>query len=226
VTETQIDSLEKPELLKLVHHQQSQIQEQGLQIKKLQHQIEQMLRTVFGKKSERFIPNIPNQIELPLDIKPSSEAEIKTETITYERKKSNSTSNHKGRLPIPDHIIRKEIVVKSMEDTTGLVKIGEEITEQLDYEPGKLFVNRYIREKFAKPNGEGVIIAPLPNFIIQRGMAGAGLLAWIIVQKFVDHLPLYRQIEQFKRFGMPVPSSTMSDWVAMSLKELTPLYED
>jgi transposase len=225
VTETQIDSLEKPELLKLVHHQQSQIQEQGLQIKKLQHQIEQMLRTVFGKKSERFIPNIPNQIELPLDIKPSSEAEIKTETITYERKKSNSTSNHKGRLPIPDHIIRKEIVVKSMEDTTGLVKIGEEITEQLDYEPGKLFVNRYIREKFAKPNGEGVIIAPLPNFIIQRGMAGAGLLAWIIVQKFVDHLPLYRQIEQFKRFGMPVPSSTMSDWVAMSLKELTPLYE-
>ena len=69
------------------------------------------------------------------------------------------------------------------------------------------------------------MIAPLPSFIIQRGMAGAGILAWIIVQKYVDHLPLYRQIEQFKRFGMPVPSSTMSDWVGMSLKELTPVYE-
>jgi transposase len=225
VIDTQLGSLGKPELLELVHQQQSQIQEQNIRLQKLQNQIDQLLRTVFGKKSERFVPTIPEQIELSLDIEKVQGPEIKTETITYERKKSSGKSNHKGRLPIPDHIERKEIVVKSMEDTTGLVKIGEEITEQLDYEPGKLFVNRYIREKFAKPNGEGVIIAPLPNFIIQRGMAGAGLLAWIIVQKFVDHLPLYRQIEQFKRFGMPVPSSTMSDWVAMSLKELTPLYE-
>ena len=223
--ETQLGSLEKPELLELVHQQQSQIQEQNLQIQKLQHQINQMLRTVFGKKSERFIPSIPEQTELSLDIEKVQEPEVKTETITYDRKKSSGKSNHKGRLPIPDHIERKQKHVKPLENITGLVKIGEEITEQLDYEPGKLFVNQYIRPKYAKPNGEGVLIAPLPNFIVQRGMAGAGLLAWIIVQKYVDHLPLYRQIEQFKRFGMPVPSSTMSDWVAMSLKELTPLYE-
>lgn len=213
-----ISSLEKPELLQVI----SQLQSQN---EKLQNQIDQLLRTVFGKKSERFVPNIPEQIELSLDIEKVQQPEIKTETITYERKKSSGKSNHKGRLPIPDHIERKDKYVKPLEDITGLVKIGEEITEQLDYEPGKLFVNRYIREKFAKPNGEGVLIAPLPNFIIQRGMAGAGLLAWIIIQKYVDHLPLYRQIEQFKRFGMPVPSSTMSDWVAMSLNELTPLYE-
>jgi transposase len=225
VIDVPISSLEKPELLQLINRQQSQIQEQDLQIKKLQHQIEQLLRTVFGKKSERFTPNIPEQIELPLDIKPILEPEVQKETITYERKKSNRKSNHKGRLPIPDHVEREKIKVKTLEDTTGLIKIGEEITEQLEYKPGKLYVKQYIREKFAKPNGEGVLIAPLPNFIIQRGMAGAGLLAWIIVQKYVDHLPLYRQIEQFKRFGMPVPSSTMSDWVAMSLRELTPLYE-
>ncbi|MCC6599223.1 MAG: IS66 family transposase [Crocinitomicaceae bacterium] len=201
------------------------MQEQNLQIQKLQHQIDQLLRTVFGKKSERFTPNIPEQMVLPLDIKPILESEVQKETITYERQKSNGKSNHKGRLPIPDHLEREEIKVKTLENTDGLVKIGEEITEQLEYKPGKLYVKRYIREKFAKPNGEGVLIAPLPNFIIQRGMAGSGLLAWIIIQKYVDHLPLYRQIEQFKRFGMPVPSSTMSDWVAMSLKELTPLYE-
>lgn len=205
--------------------QELQIQEQNVQIKKLQHQIDQLLRTVFGKKSERFVPQIPEQTELPLDIKPLLVREAQKETITYERKKSNGTSNHKGRLPIPDHVEREKIKVKPLEDITGLVKIGEEITEQLDYKPGKLYVKQYIREKFAKPNGEGVLIAPLPSFIVQRGMAGAGLLAWIVVQKFVDHLPLYRQIEQFKRLGMPVPSSTMSDWVAMSLKELTPLYE-
>lgn len=114
--------------------------------------------------------------------------------------------------------------MKPLEDITGLVKIGEEITEQLDYRPGELYVKQYIRPKYAKPEG-GVLIAPLPTFIVQRGMAGAGILAWIIVQKYVDHLPLYRQIEQFKRFGMRVPSSTMSDWVSMSLNELTPLYE-
>jgi transposase len=225
VIDTQLGSLEKPELLELVRQQQSQIQQQNLQIQKLQHQINQMLRTVFGKKSERFIPSIPEQTELSLDLEKVQEPEVKTEIITYERKKSSGTSNHKGRLPIPDHIEREIIKVKTLEDTTGLVKIGEEITEQLEYKPGKLFVKQYIREKFAKPNGEGVIIAPLPNFIVQRGMAGAGLLAWIIIQKYVDHLPLYRQIEQFKRFGMNVPSSTMSDWVSMSLNELTPLYE-
>ena len=216
--EKEISSLDKPELLELVQSLQSQNQ-------KLQDQIDQLLRTVFGKKSERFIPNIPEQAELPLDIIPILEAETEKETITYERKKSTGKSNHKGRLPIPDHVERKKKYVQPLEDITGLVKIGEEITEQLDYEPGKLFVNQYIRPKYAKPNGGGILIAPLPNFIVQRGMAGAGLLAWIVVQKFVDHLPLYRQIEQFKRFGMPVPSSTMSDWVAMSLKELTPLYE-
>lgn len=216
--EKEISSLDKPELLELVQNLQSQNQ-------KLQNQIDQLLRTVFGKKSERFVPNIPGQVELPLDIMPILETKSEKETITYEREKSTGKSNHKGRLPIPDHVERKEKYVEPLEDVTGLIKIGEEITEQLDYEPGKLFVNRYIRPKYAKPNGEGILIAPLPNFIIQRGMAGAGLLAWIVVQKFVDHLPLYRQIEQFKRFGMPVPSSTMSDWVAMSLKELTPLYE-
>jgi transposase len=218
VIETQELLLENQKLREENLHQRSQIQ-------KLQHQLEQLLRTVYGKKSERFTPTLPEQTELPLEINPILEPEVQKEIITYERKKSNGASNHKGRLPIPDHIKREEIKVKTLEDITGLVKIGEEITEQLEYRPGELFVKRYIREKFAKPNGEGVLIAPLPNFIIQRGMAGAGLLAWIIVQKYVDHLPLYRQIEQFKRFGMPVPSSTMSDWVAMSLKELTPLYE-
>ncbi|MEO7157057.1 MAG: IS66 family transposase [Vicinamibacterales bacterium] len=202
-----------------------QLQQKDLRISKLQHQLEQLLRTIYGKKSERFVPNLPDQIELPLDITPVAAPEVKTEKITYERKKSNGKSNHKGRLPIPDHIKREQIRLKPLEDITGLVKIGEEITEQLEYRPGELYVKQYIREKYARPNGEGVLIAPLPNFIVQRGMAGAGLLAWIIVQKYVDHLPLYRQIEQFKRFGMPVPSSTMSDWVAMSLKELTPLYE-
>ena len=182
-----------------------------------------MLRVIYGNKSEKFID--PKQIVLSLDIAATPVIEIKKETITYDRKKSSGTSNHKGRLPAPDHLERREINLPPREDITGMIKIGEEITEQLEYEPGKLFVKKYIRPKYARPQGEGVVIAELPSFIIDKGMAGPGLLAFIVIQKYVDHLPLYRQMGQFKRLGMEIPSSTMSDWVGKSIRELTPLYK-
>jgi transposase len=196
-----------------------------LRISKLESQIEQLLRTVYGSKSERYAPTLPGQISLELDIPVSEKPEVKKETITYERNKSGEKSNHKGRPPLPDHIQRVKIVVPQKEDVTGLIKVGEEITEQLECEPGKLYIKQFIREKYAKPDGEGIIIPELPSFIIPRGIAGAGLLALILIQKYIDHLPLYRQIDQFKRMGIDIPSSTMSDWVAMCIHELTPLYQ-
>ena len=84
---SQINSLEKQELINLIIEQKSQLDTQNIQLQKLQHQIEQLLRNVFGKKSERFIPNIADQIELPLDITPIADTAVKTERITYERKK-------------------------------------------------------------------------------------------------------------------------------------------
>lgn len=197
--------------------------QQQLQIEKLQKQLDQLLRVIYGNKSEKFID--PKQIVLPIDVEVTPVVEIKKETITYDRKKSDGTSNHKGRIPAPDHLERQEINLPPREDITGMIKIGEEITEQLEYEPGKLFVKKYIRPKYAKPQGEGVVIADLPSFILDKSMAGPGLLAFIVIQKYVDHLPLYRQMGQFKRLGMEIPSSTMSDWVGKSLKELTPLYK-
>jgi transposase len=195
------------------------------QIQKLQNQTEQLIRIIYGKKSERYAPAIPGQTSLPFDITVSEKPEVKKETIIYEREKPSGKSNHKGRLPLPDHLQRVDVNIAPKEDVTGLVKIGEEITEQLECEPGKLFVKRYRRAKYAKPQGEGVVIGELPSFIVPRGIAGASLLALIIIQKYVDHLPLYRQIEIFKRMGIEIPSSTMSDWVALCMNELTPLYE-
>jgi transposase len=203
----------------------SQLQKDNLRISKLEHQLEQLLRIVYGKKSERYAPTIPGQISLPLDIAVSEKPEVKKETITYEREKPSGKSNHKGRLPLPEHLQRVDIDIEPKEDVTGLVKIGEEITEQLECEPGKLYVKRYRRAKYAKPQGEGIITGELPSFIVPRGIAGASLLALILIQKYVDHLPLYRQIEIFKRMGIEIPSSTMSDWVALCINELTPLYE-
>jgi transposase len=216
-----IETQQNPEVTALLNI----IQQKDLQIQKLQNQLDKLIRIVYGKKSEQYAPTIPGQISLPLDIAAIEKPEAKKETITYEREKPSGKSNHKGRLPLPDHLQRVDIDIEPMEDVTGLVKIGEEITEQLECEPGKLYVKRYRRSKYARPQGEGVLIGELPSFIIPRGIAGAGLLTQIIIQKYVDHLPLYRQIEQMKRMGMVIPSSTMSDWVGMCIKELTPLYE-
>jgi len=219
-----IDSLEKPELLELVRQQQSQIQQQNLRIQKLEHQLEQLLRSQFGSKSEKF--SAPeNQIELGFNLPPIVQPQKKKETITYEREKPSSTSNHKGRLPFPEHLPRVDEIREPKQDVSGMVKIGEEVTERLDCDPGKLFVTRIIRPKYAKENKEGVVIADLPSSPIEKGKVGASVLALIVIQKYVDHLPLYRQIEMFKRMGMDIPSSTMSDWVKTAAELLAPLYE-
>lgn len=222
-----LDPLSEIQLLREENQkQESQILQQNLRIEKLQQQLEQLVRIIHGQKSERFIPVVDsNQLPLSLDIESIAQGEVKTQTITYERKTSVGKSNHKGRMPLPDHIRREEIIIEPDEDVTGMIRIGEEVTEQLELKPGELYVKKYIRYKYARPEGEGIVIGDLPTFIVQRGIAGPELLAFIIIQKYVDHLPLYRQIEQFKRMGIEIPSSTMNDWVAMSIKELTPLYE-
>ena len=202
------------------------IKQKDIRIEKLENQLSQLLRTVYGKKSERFSPVvIPGQLPLALDVEVQEQEEEKKQTITYERKTPSKKSEHKGRVPLPDHLPRVEIIIEPNYDTTGLVRIGEEVTEQLELEPGQLFVKKFIRPKYALPNGEGVIIGELPSFPIEKGIPGPALLAWIFISKYVDHLPLYRQIEQLKRLGIKIPSSTMSDWVAKCCNLLTPLYE-
>src|SRR5690606_3259849 len=95
----------------------------------------------------------------------------------------------------------------------------------LEYIPGKLLVNKYVRPKYAKPEGEGVVIGTLPTRLIEKGIAEASLLAFIITGKYVDHLPLHRQIEILKRLGIKLPASTVSDWVSYGLNAIKPLYE-
>ncbi len=213
-------------LLDIIKQKNIQIEKQNFRIEKLEHQLEQLIRTVYGKKSERFTPTVfPGQLPLALDIAVQEQEEVTKQTITYDRKIPRKKSDHKGRVPLPDHLPRVEIVIEPDYDTTGLVRIGEEVTEQLELDPGQLFVKKFIRPKYALPKGEGVIIGQLPTFPIEKGIPGPALLAWIFISKYVDHLPLYRQIEQLKRLGIEIPSSTMSDWVAMCCKLLAPLYE-
>jgi len=211
------------ELLELAKLQQSQIND-------MQFQIDQMKRLMHGAKRERFIPNQDEkQMTLPFDVEPVEEPQKQQQVITYVREKKNR-ENHPGRLPLPDHLPVEEIIIEPKEDTTGMKCIGKEVTDQLELVPAKLFIKRYIRPKYIKAEDDESlthtgVIAELPVFPIEKGMAGPGLLAQIMIDKFVDHLPIYRQIERFRREGVKIPSSTINGWQEAVCNLLEPLYD-
>lgn len=192
----------------------------------LEQELDKLHRLIFGQKRERYVPvEQPDQLKFNLDDLTVKQAVEKTEEISYVRRKKNKNNKPHGRNPLPEHLPRKEIVIEPEEDVSGFKKIGDEITEELEYEPGKMYVNRYIRPKYARPRDEGVAIAILPSRPIEKGIAGPGLLSHVLISKYVDHLPLYRQRQQFKRHDVEIAASTLSDWVAGSSRLLEPLYD-
>lgn len=193
----------------------------------LRHELEQLKKLIFGSKRERFVAT-DNPEQLGLDFGLDEEVEAVPEeqqTVTYQRRKKK----HPGRTTLPDNIPTEEIIIEPAEDTTELELIGEQITETIDYKPGVLFKRRYIRRKYARKDATeeqaAVIIGQLPDRPIPKGIAEAGLLAHLFVAKYIDHLPFYRQIEQFKRnFGWVIHKSTINDWFAACCSLLEPLY--
>lgn len=185
-------------------------------------QINQLLKLISGFKSERFIPTITSDQPSLFDLEAApNQQHLPKEEITYTRSKKK----HPGRNALPEHLPVKEIIIEPEESTQGLSKIGEEITESLEYTPASLVKRRTIRPKYAKPNGEGIVIGQLPSRPIEKSIAEASLLAHILVSKYVDHLPLYRQIQMFKRdFGWQASQSTFCDWVSACCTLLEPLY--
>ena len=218
-----LEDMTYEELLEVTKKQEALIEE-------MQFQIDQFKRLLFGAKRERFVKNIDeNQLSLPFEVKQDETPEKQQEVITYVRNKTKH-ENHPGRLALPSHLPVKEIIIEPDEDTTGLKCIGKEVTDQLELVPAKLFIKRYIRPKYIKPDDDEQlnhtgIIADLPVFPIEKGIAGPGLLAQIMIDKFVDHLPIYRQIERFKREGIKISSSTINGWQEAVCNLLEPLYD-
>lgn len=212
------------ELLEISKKQEARINE-------MQFQIDQMQRLLYGAKRERFVSNKEdeNQMQLPFEVEEEQAPEKEQEVITYVREKIKR-KNHPGRLALPEHLPVEEIILEPKEDTSELKCIGKEVTDQLELVPAKLFIKRYIRPKYIKPTDEEIlnhegVIAELPTFPIEKGIAGPGLLSQIMVDKFVDHLPIYRQIERFKREGIKIPSSTLNGWQEAICNLLEPLYD-
>ena len=199
-------------------------------IEKQQHQINQYLKRIFGRTSEQYHPDQLNFDSLLLEALPDP-ADARAPTADPDlglppppprpRKKRSAH----GRLPIPDHLERviTELDVDPADRIcpyTGepMVCIGHEDSEKLEYRPGCLFVMVYRRPKYASPdrkggNSVGVVTAPMPDHPIPKCKADPGLIAYAIVSKFADHLPLYRQDDIFKREGVHIARSTLDGWV-------------
>ncbi len=196
----------------------------------LKHQLKELQRLIFGSKQERFIPsgNNPSQLNLDMHVEEIAACKIidakKIECIRH-TKEVTEKKEHPGRMKLPEHLERREIIIEPEQNAEGYKKIGEEITEELEYEAGKLFVNRYVRPKYVSADKEKIVIAPMIERPLPKAIAGAGLLAQIVIDKYVDHLPLYRQQERFKREGIIIPYSTITDWVTGTCKLIAPLYE-
>jgi transposase len=210
-------------------------------ISMLQHQLEQLLRRVYGRRSERLDPNQLMFDHLVLDAieQPASTPVPVDLPVPQEPKaKPNHTQkrHHPGRIPIPEHLERVEIVLdipekdKVCQDTgKPLNMIGWEVSEKLEYRPGKLIVNVYKRPKYASPDSTselGVITAPMPDHPIEKCKADVGLLSYIIVSKFADHLPLYRQDGIFEREGVDIPRATQTSWVIQTYDAIRPLGDE
>lgn len=200
------------------------------EILQLKQQLQQLQKMIFGSRHERFIPAeiTASQLSLNIEAEPAAIRTAGTQQISYTRTMSKVEQKplvHPGRMKLPETLRREQIIIEPLEDISSCKKMGEEITEVLEYEPGELYVKQYKRIKYAKPGNSGVVIGELPSRPIEKAMAGEGLLAQIVIDKYVDHLPLYRQMQRFERAGVKLSYSTLSDWVSGTCQLITPLFE-
>ena len=135
-----------------------------------------------------------------------------------------------GRQPLPDHLPRIEHRHEPASCQCGqcgadLIKIREDVSEQLDVEPARFFVHRHIRPQYACRTCETITAEPIPPAVIDGGMAAPGLLTWVMISKYADHLPLYRLEQIAARSQVPLARSTLADWVGRTGVALQPLVD-
>jgi transposase len=166
---------------------------------------------LFGSKRERYVAQAEDgQLSLDLASSSGEPAEVVKQTVSYERA-VKQMAKKAIRGGFPSYLPRIDVILQPKEYVLGMHKIGEEITEELDLKPASLFVRRYIRPRYVSKE-ETFHIASLPSRPIEKGIPGAGPLSAIITDKFVCHLPCYRQSQRFEQLGMKIPASTLDGW--------------
>ncbi len=203
------------------------------EVTRLNEQILWFQKQIFGPRSERFIPLNSDENLLPGFIFP--EPVIEEEPKKPSPQPRLRTKKNSNKLTFPDDLpIERTVLDLSEEEkicaVTGkaLIKIGEDITQKLAHKPGSYYIKEIIRIKYASPNtDEGTIIAAnLPETLLPRCKADESFLADILVKKFADHLPLYRQAEILSREGINISRQLLSQWVVKCGLALKPLFDE
>jgi transposase len=200
-------------------------------IRGLEHRLSLLLKRLYGPRSEHVDPRqlrmaFPASEEPPAPPVPTTPDDEESATPAPRRKKQGH-----GRAALPADLPRER--VEHAPEAADLccpvcrcarTRIGEEVTEELDYRPATLFVRQHVRGKYACPQcAEGVVIADLPPRPIEKGLPGPGLLAHVVVSKYADHLPLHRQEGIFGRQGVLLARSTLCDWIRAASSMLAPV---
>jgi transposase len=208
------------QLLVEVRHKQAAID-------KLTHEMAVLKRLRFAARSEQF--SLEQRSLLEEDTESDLQALAKELEQLAPAAREAAEKKQPKRQPLPAHLPRREILHEPHETTCrcgcALQRIGEDVAEKLDYVPGVFTVERHIRGKWVCTKCETLVQAPVPAHVIDKGIPTAGLIAQVLVAKYADHQPLYRQEGIFARAGLAIPRSTQAQWVGTAGVQLAPIVE-
>lgn len=222
----QIDQLKEQFAAQQAQSQQ-RIEELERTNKLLREQVDAVLRRFFGSRTKDSID--PAQLEMAmkgLDVPEALSTPVTPPLVATSAKRRGKAK----RRPLPDNLPTETIVIDPAEvlaSPEDWKQVGEERSEELDWVPGKFIKRIYLRRKYTpKETSDGIVIAPMPKRAIDKGLPGPGLLAQIMISKYVDHQPLERQLKMFaRRYGVTLSRQTMVDWVGAVAAWLKILYD-
>lgn len=234
IDEAQLKTLDAQQLREVVRSLMGEIQQRDREIAfkqatidKITHEMAVLKRMKFAAKSEHFSAEQRSLLEEAID------ADLEALQRELEQLAPDAPEQREKQAPkrekLPANLPRREIRHEPRSTTCScgcaLKRIGEDVAEKLDYQPGVFSVERHIRGKWVCTQCETLVQAPVPPHIIDKGIPTAGLLAQVLVAKYVDHQPLYRQESIFGRAGLAVPRSTLAQWVGACGVQLQPLVD-
>lgn len=232
------DTIDYKQLYEQTRQENTLLREEFKQLRaineQLLHRVEQLLKLSFGSKSDRYLGKEQMPEQLRLELSPEVVVEVPvTETAKTEVTKQQEREKEKKKhFVIPESLVDEIQEIHPDVIPEGSRCTGSEVSYRLKCNPARLTAKKIIRYKYLLPTPEGdpglnskIIIAPLPDEVIKNCMADASLLATLIVEKYCDHLPVYRQMTRFDRAGIKLAHSTLLDWIAKTCKLLQPLYD-
>ncbi|TAH46758.1 MAG: IS66 family transposase [Betaproteobacteria bacterium] len=220
-----LDQLDPDALRQLILEQERELIWRQRKIDQLTHELALHKRYRFGVKTERLPAEQARLFEETVE----ADLAAMTEELEQLADKPPASRGQARRKPLPPELPRTEIHHEPDSTTCPcgcqMKRIGEDVAEKLDYTPGSFSVERHIRGKWVCGHCETLVQAPVPAHVIDKGLPTTGLLAQVLVAKYQDHLPLYRQEAIFGRAGLAIPQSTLAQWVGQMGVQLQPLVD-